>query len=254
VTDPKTYRSLETGMRLIERMRRLSPARFRWRTEPYEFDRRPAIDLLTGSRRFRETVERGEALASEIVRQDQGAVEFLARREPHLLYPDRRPAVVAFVGPHNAGKTTLVVELVPRLSARGFTVATVKHTSKDVEDDVPGKDSHRHAHSGAAASALVTPERTTARRLGGEEGLDALVAREFSDCDLVLVEGYKSLPVPKIQVHRVGLAAMPIDGASLRVSDEPSSDGVPTISFDDHDGLAAAVLRLAGLDRAQRKP
>ena len=239
-------------MRIVERARRLAPARFRWRTEPYEFDPRPAIDLLTGSRKFRDTLEKGEALGGEIARHDGAALEFLARREPFLLYPNRRPAVVAFVGPHNAGKTTLLVDLVPRLSGMGLTLGTIKHTSKDVEDDVPGKDSHRHAHSGAAASALVTPERTTARRLGPEETLETILRREFADCDLVLVEGYKSLPVPKIEVSRRGLAGMPIEGAAMRISDEPSSDGLPTLSFEDREGIVAAVLRLAGLDRTRK--
>jgi molybdopterin-guanine dinucleotide biosynthesis protein MobB len=253
VTDAKRFRSFETGLNIVETARRLAPGDFRWRAEPYEFDRRPAIDLLTGSSRFRRRVEEGGDLGSEIARHEAGARDFLARREPFLLYPDRKPAVVAFVGAHNAGKTTLVLDLVPRLKAMGLAVGVVKHTSKDVEDDVPGKDSHRHSLSGAAASVLVTPARTTARRRGPEEDLDELLAREFSDCDLVLVEGYKSLPIPKIEVRRSGGPKVSVDGAAARVSDVSSEDGVPTLSFEDHDGIVSTVLRLSGLDRRNRK-
>src|SRR6202171_3643961 len=86
VTDPSAFRSFETGMRVVEGAHRLAPARFRWRHETYEFDPRPAIDLLTGSPRFRETVERSAGLAGEIARHDPGALDFLARRQAHLLY------------------------------------------------------------------------------------------------------------------------------------------------------------------------
>ena len=254
VTEEKTFRSFETGMRIIETARLLDPKSFRWRTEPYEFDPRPAIDLLTGSRRYRECVEAGADLSAEIARHDAGARAFLARRAPHLRYPDRKPSAVAFVGGHESGKTTLLVELVPWLSAMGLKVGAVKHTSKDAEDDVSGKDSHRHATSGAAISAFVTPGRTTARRLGPEGPLEDLLAREFSDCDLVLIEGYKSLPVPKIEVTRARAARPPIEGVLARVSDRPADDAVPTHAFSDIQGIVRTVLHLAGLDRAARKP
>jgi molybdopterin-guanine dinucleotide biosynthesis protein MobB len=253
VTDPGRFRSFETGLRIVETARRLAPRDFRWRAEPYEFDKRPAIDLLTGSARFRYLLEHGGDIATEIVRHDAGARDFLARREPFLLYPDRKPAVVALVGAHNAGKTTLVLELIPRLQALGLTVGVIKHTSKDVEDDVPGKDSHRHSTSGAAASVLITPARTTSRRRGAEENLDDLLRRDFSSCDLVLIEGYKSLPLPKIEVRRSGVAHVSVTGALARISDAPSEDGLPTLAFGDYDGIVSALLRLAGLDRRQRR-
>src|SRR5262249_23310065 len=208
VTDPRRFRSFETGLRLVETARRMAPDDFRWRAEPYEFDRRPAIDLLTGSPRFRRIVEEGGDIGKEIARHNEGAREFLGRRGPLLPHPVRKPAARAFAGAHNAGKTTIVMDLVPRLKSLGWTVGVVKHTSKDVEDDVAGKDSHRHSLSGAAGSILITPARTTVRRRGPEEDLDALLAREFSGCDLVLVEGYKTLPIPRIEGPRSAVAAV----------------------------------------------
>jgi len=249
VTDTASFRSFETGLRVIETARRLDPTAFRWRTEPYEFDSRPAIDLLTGSTRFRRAVDAGEDLGPELARHEAGARAFLERRAPHLSYPDRKPAVVAFVGGHNAGKTRLVAGILPRLMARGLTVGTIKHTTKDAEDDIAGKDSYLHAKAGAAVGAFVTPERTTARRFGPEEPFDSLLARAFANCDLVLVEGYKSLPVPKVEVTRAGIPRPAVPGAALRVGDGAPEDGIPTLRFDDEDGIVAAVLRLAGLDR-----
>jgi molybdopterin-guanine dinucleotide biosynthesis protein MobB len=249
VTDEASYRPFETAMRILETVSKMAPGDFRWRTEAYEFDSRPAIDLLTGSARLRERLDAGADVADEVARHASGARAFLTRRAPHLLYPDRRPAAVAFVGAHNAGKTTLISDLLPRLRAAGLAVGAIKHTSRDAEDDVPGKDSHRHAASGAKVAAFVTPGRTTARRFGAEESFDAVLEREFSDCDLVLVEGYKDLPLPKIEVVRSGVSTPPVAGAAARVSDGPAGDALPTHAFEDREGILRTVLRLAGLER-----
>ena len=251
VTDPDTFRPFQTGLRVIETARRLAPLEFRWRTEPYEFDDRPAIDLLTGSARFRETLEGNGALRAEIARHFDAAAPFLARREPFLLYPDRRPAAVAFVGGHDSGKTSVIVEVLPRLLAKGLRVGTIKHTTRDVEDDVLGKDSQRHVAAGAAVGALITPRRTTARRLGDEEKLETVLRRDFADCDLVLVEGYKSLPIPRIEVIRTGSARPDVVDPDARIADGPFQGSVPTLSYGDWEGIAATVLRLAGLDRSE---
>ena len=255
VVDAEAFRPFQTGLRIVETVRRLAPLEFRWRTDTYEFDDRPAIDLLTGSPRFRETLEENGSLRAEIARHFDAAQPFQARREPFLLYPDRRPAAVSFVGGHDSGKTSVIVELVPRLAARGLTVGTLKHTTRDVEDDTAGKDSQRHAAAGAAVGALVTPRRTTARRFGDEEPLEAVLKREFADCDLVLVEGYKSLPIPRIEVLRTGGARPDVVEPAARIADGPFTGSVPTLSYGDWDAIAATVLRLAGLDRsADRKP
>ena len=253
VTDRDAFRPFQTGLRVIETARRTAPIDFRWRTEPYEFDERPAIDLLTGSKTFRETVEAGESLRNEIGRHFEGARQFQARREAHLLYPDRKPAVVAFVGGHDSGKTSILVELVPRLKAKGLVVGTIKHTTRDVDDDVAGKDSQRHAAAGAAVAALVTPGRTSARRFGEEEAFEEVLRREFSGCDLVLVEGYKSLAMPKIEVIRTGINRPEVVEPVARISDGPFQGSVPTLSFGDWDAIASTVLRAAGLDRERHE-
>jgi molybdopterin-guanine dinucleotide biosynthesis protein MobB len=253
VTDRAAFRPFQSGLRIIEAARKAAPVDFRWRTEPYEFDERPAIDLLTGSPRYREAVESGESLRSEISRHYEGARQFQTRREAHLLYPDRKPAVVGFVGGHDSGKTTILVELVPRLNSRGLRVGTIKHTTRDVEDDAAGKDSQRHAAAGAAVAALVTPGRTTSRRFGDEEEFREVLDREFRGCDIVLVEGYKSLAIPKIEVVRTGVARPEVVEPIARISDGPFQGAVPTLSFGDWDAIVATVLHAAGLDRDNRE-
>ena len=65
----------------------------------------------------------------------------------------------------------------------------------------------------------------------------------------MLVEGYKSLPLPKIEVVRTGIERPDVFDPAARISDGPFSGSVPTLSWGDWDAIAATVLHLAGLDR-----
>jgi molybdopterin-guanine dinucleotide biosynthesis protein B len=84
--------------------------------------------------------------------------------------------------------------------------------------------------------------------------LEEVLAREFRTCDLVLVEGYKSLPFPRIEVVRVGAPRPPVASPAARISDGPEeADGVPTFRFEDHEGILGIILRITGLGRAGRR-
>ncbi|HET7452701.1 MAG TPA: molybdopterin-guanine dinucleotide biosynthesis protein B [Thermoanaerobaculia bacterium] len=196
IVEPETYRPYETGLRIVEAAARQRGA-FRWRAEAYEFDARPAIDLLTGSPEFREGIDAGADLSGYCRRQRE-VPPFSAESR---LYPDAWPVAVGIGGAHDSGKTTLLEKLVPLLRARGLRVGTVKHTPHDVVDDLAGKDSARHAAAGGDPSAFVRPTATTVRRTESVD-LRRLIERDFGECDLVLVEGYRSLPIARIEVGR----------------------------------------------------
>jgi molybdopterin-guanine dinucleotide biosynthesis protein len=97
---------------------------------------------------------------------------------------------------------------------------------------------------------LIGPGQSFAEATIFEGGTYPAHAEALSGCDLVLIEGYKSLPLPKIEVTRSGVARPPVEGISGRVSDRPAEDGVPTFAFGDREGILRLVLRLAGLDRS----
>lgn len=107
---------------------------------------------------------------------------------------------VAFSGPSNTGKTTLILKVAKILQDRGFKVGVVKHDPKDkAVFDTPGKDSHRFSMLGAEV-VVVSPTRTTyfSKR---EQSIDE-ISNNLNGIDILMVEGLKSLPLPRISLFR----------------------------------------------------
>lgn len=114
--------------------------------------------------------------------------------------------VFGIAGFKNAGKTTLVVELVRELTSRGLRLATVKHAHHEFDIDQPGKDSYRHREAGASEVIVASSRRWAhVKELADatEPDLNELL-RHIGDVDLVLVEGYKRGAHPKLEVRRSG--------------------------------------------------
>ena len=119
--------------------------------------------------------------------------------------------VLGIVGWSGSGKTTLLVELLPLLRAAGITVSTVKHVHHGFDMDRPGKDSHRHRAAGAHEVMIAAGSRWVLLHevVGAEPPLPDLLDR-MDPVDLILVEGYKTHPFPKLEVHRPALGKPPI--------------------------------------------
>lgn len=161
--------------------------------------------------------------------------------------------VIGFAGYSGSGKTTLIEQLIPRFVARGLRVSLIKHAHHAFDIDQPGKDSHRHREAGATEILLTSSNRwALMHELRGEPepGLrDQL--RLFSPCDLVLVEGYKSADIPKIEVHRPSTGnplLHPLDPNILAVaSDAPITATIQVLRLDDLDGIVEFIMRQRGL-------
>ena len=112
--------------------------------------------------------------------------------------------IFGFAGWSGSGKTTLIEKLIPRFVQRGLRVSLVKHAHHTFDVDQPGKDSYRHRHAGAQ-EILVTSSRrwVLMHELRGahEPSFDEQLKR-ISPCDLLLVEGFKFAPIPKLEVWR----------------------------------------------------
>jgi molybdopterin-guanine dinucleotide biosynthesis protein B len=124
----------------------------------------------------------------------------------------RTPPIVSVVGKKKSGKTTTVEALVAELVRRGFRVGTIKH-GHDFDLDRAGTDSWRHRAAGSRRTVLAGPDGFAvvgAWPGAGEEGPVELAARYLDDLDLVVVEGFKTAPVPKIEIFRRAVHAEPV--------------------------------------------
>lgn len=119
--------------------------------------------------------------------------------------------VLGLVGWSGAGKTTLLERMLPLLAEAGLEVSTIKHAHHGFDLDRPGKDSWRHRQAGAREVLVAGGSRWALMHelRGPEPTLPELLAR-MRPVDLVLVEGYKTHPYPKIEVHRPALGKPPI--------------------------------------------
>lgn len=139
-----------------------------------------------------------------------------------MVKKDGLPPSVSFVARSGTGKTTLVEKLIAEFTRRGRRVGAVKHTSHEIEIDREGKDSWRLSSAGASPVVISSPREIAVVRKGLEKEvpLMEILAGFMKGVDLVLVEGYKSGPLPKIEVHRSSAAGgMVCVGNDGRVTD-----------------------------------
>lgn len=165
------------------------------------------------------------------------------------------PRVFGICGWKNSGKTGLAVRLVEEFTRRGYVVSTVKHAHHDADMDKPGSDSFRHREAGASEVALVTGLRfALMHELRGtpEPALADILAR-LAPCDLVLVEGYKHEPIPKIELRRVeGKSREPLASGDPHISAiaaDHAADGagLPVFDLDDTRAIADFIASTTGL-------
>jgi molybdopterin-guanine dinucleotide biosynthesis protein B len=157
--------------------------------------------------------------------------------------------IIGLAGWSGSGKTTLITKVLPVLIGRGVKVSTLKHAHHGFDLDKPGKDSFMHRTSGAT-EVIISSERRWAvlHELRGEEEWDlpALLSKA-SPVDLVLVEGFKREPFPKLEISRAQ------NGKPLLHPDDPhivavASDApvpaanVPVIDLNDIEVVADTLL------------
>jgi molybdopterin-guanine dinucleotide biosynthesis adapter protein len=165
--------------------------------------------------------------------------------------------IIGLAGWSGSGKTTLVTGVIPVLVKRGLKVATVKHAHHEFDTDQPGKDSWLHRQAGASEVAIVSNRRwAIVHELGDEpEPLLADVLAKLSPADLVIVEGFKRHPHPKLEVYRavIGKPLLhPDDDCIVAIATDAPLPGaqVPVLMLDDIESIANA-LQVEALPREQ---
>ena len=160
--------------------------------------------------------------------------------------------IIGLAGWSGSGKTTLLTKVIPRLTARGLKVSTVKHAHHSFDLDQPGKDSHTHRLAGATEVLVGAASRwALMHELRGEPeaSLQALLAK-LSPVDLVLIEGFKRETHPKLEVYRASVGKPllhPDDPHIVAVASDAALPGaaVPVVSLDDIDAIVDVMLAKA---------
>jgi len=145
--------------------------------------------------------------------------------------------VMGIVGWSGSGKTSLLVALVPLLRARGLTVSTMKHAHHRFDVDCPGKDSFRHREAGASEVLVVTSSRWVLMHENREEPeppIEALIQR-MTPVDLLLIEGFKTHPHPKLEIVALATDRI-VPGLAL-----------PQLDLNDPAAIAAFIVGHTGL-------
>jgi len=162
--------------------------------------------------------------------------------------------VIGLAGWSGAGKTTLIVRLIPELVRRGISVSTMKHAHHGFDVDQPGKDSYRHREAGAREVLVASECRWALMHELGEdaEPSAAELMKHMSPVDLLIVEGFKREGQDKLEIHRRETGKPLIYPEDPRVvavlSDEPLPDcPLPVIDVDDVGVIAEFVIAHCGL-------
>ena len=151
------------------------------------------------------------------------------------------PAIIAFVGHSESGKTTLIEKLIKELKSRGYRVATMKHAGRESSLDEPGKDSWRHIQAGSEATILQTQDKAMLIKPIAQDTQIQEVARLFGeDPDIILADGFKGSDVPKIEVHRLETGPLLTDVRKLIAiaTDESLDTKTRQFNLEDVKGIA----------------
>lgn len=159
--------------------------------------------------------------------------------------------VFGIAGYSGSGKTTLIEKLLPELTRRGLRVSVIKHAHHGFDIDRPGKDSYRQRAAGASEVMITSGQRWALLhelRDDPEPSLAVYLAR-FSPCDLVLVEGFKNEPIPKLEVHRAANGKAPLFPDNPQVvavaSDDLLVTGLPRFGLDEVAAMAELIVARA---------
>ena len=161
--------------------------------------------------------------------------------------------IFGFAGWSGSGKTTLIEKLIPRLAARVLRVSLIKHAHHTFDVDQPGKDSYRHRHAGAS-EILVTSSRrwVLMHELRGspEPSFDEQI-KHLSPCDLLIVEGFKHAPIPKLEVWRAETGEPLLHQKDPHIvavaSDAKVETKLPLLNLNDHAAIEGFIVKHLGL-------
>ena len=171
------------------------------------------------------------------------------------------PPVIGFAAYSGTGKTTLLEKVIPLLAEKGLNVGLVKASHHSIELDKPGKDSYRLRQAGASQLLLSTPDRSicfTERAADVTEPSleEQLKLLNHEQLDIIIVEGFREAPIPKIELHRHDLERpylFTIDPNIIAIATDSLIKHIPTkltqLDINCPETVSAFVIKQTGLER-----
>lgn len=162
--------------------------------------------------------------------------------------------VIGIAGWKKSGKTTLTVRLIEEFTRRGLKVASIKHAHHEFQVDDQETDSARHRRAGAGEVVVVGGKRWAMMHELKDEPEPNLeeIFTWLSPSDLVIVEGYKTAKIPKIEARRSSQQdrrpLAPNDPTIIAVASDHATDSgtLPLLSLDDISGIADFIEQSVG--------
>lgn len=162
--------------------------------------------------------------------------------------------VMGLAGWSGSGKTTLMMRLLPELIGRGFSVSTMKHAHHSFDIDQPGKDSYVHRSAGATEVVVASANRWALmhENRGAPEPTAVELMRHMTPVDLLIIEGFKREPHPKLEIYRAANGKPllhPEDPHIVAVASDAALPEVklPLLPLDDIRAIADFVVAHCGL-------
>jgi molybdopterin-guanine dinucleotide biosynthesis protein B len=155
--------------------------------------------------------------------------------------------IISFVGKHNSGKTTLLTGIISILEQRGIRTAIIKHASSGM--DLSGfRDSDRLFTAGASKVYASSPGVSLFYRREENISLQKIYKEISDDVDLVITEGFKKEPFPKIEVLRkeISTSTLNIENVLARVTDFSLDSSLPCFTFDQQEEIVDFILDFFG--------
>lgn len=161
------------------------------------------------------------------------------------------PRAIAFVASRSGtGKTSLMETLVLLLKAKGYRIGTVKHSGHDADMDRKGSDSWRFRRAGSDVTVLAAKGQLAVLRTVEQPSLEEAVRQASAGTDIVLVEGFKEMAVPKIEIFRSGYSSelycrredfTDVDLIAV-ASDIPLEIDVPVLDLNDPEEVCEFII------------
>jgi molybdopterin-guanine dinucleotide biosynthesis adapter protein len=174
---------------------------------------------------------------------------------------------IGFVAHSGTGKTTLIEGVIEHLVELGYKVSVIKHTHHHFDIDQPGKDSYRHREAGASEVLLVSDQRWVLMHELKELAEPTIEEqlRKISPCDLIIVEGFKTAKIPKIELWRSEhepcktyplradsddqIVAIAYPGGSQAAKKPELRKNIKVLNLDNIQEVADYILAISGLEK-----